>query len=148
MATGKYLDGGGLAHLWDKIKSYLTTWKTSNFGAGTYEISGTATVESLYTSFLGNGDNIALMNLKRELIVRTPYGVGMLIPNQENASYGGTTRVTNQSGYKIAVLCIAFNSTSSSPDDRLITYYTIENGSLWEFNCSFSALYIWKKVTS
>lgn len=29
---------GGLAHLWDKIKSYLTTWKTSNFGTGTIKI--------------------------------------------------------------------------------------------------------------
>lgn len=35
MADKKYLDKGGLAHLWDKIKSYLTTWKTSNFGTGT-----------------------------------------------------------------------------------------------------------------
>lgn len=72
---------GGLTRLWEKIKSYLTTWKTSNFGTGAYEISGTATVESLYTLFLGNGNNIAMMSLKRELIVKTPYGIGMLIPN-------------------------------------------------------------------
>ena len=38
------LMGGGLAHLWEKIKSYLMTWKTSNFGTGTYSNSGTLTI--------------------------------------------------------------------------------------------------------
>ena len=36
--TRSILTGGGLTHLWDKIKSYLTTWKTSNFGTGTIQI--------------------------------------------------------------------------------------------------------------
>ena len=44
MADKKYLDQGGLTHLWDKIKSYLTTWKASNFGTGTYSNSGTLTI--------------------------------------------------------------------------------------------------------
>lgn len=50
MADKKYLDGGGLAHLWDKIKSYLTTWKTSNFGTGTYSNSGTFSNRGRFTS--------------------------------------------------------------------------------------------------
>lgn len=40
MADKKYLDEGGLTHLWEKIKSYLETWKTSNFGTGTYSNNG------------------------------------------------------------------------------------------------------------
>lgn len=50
MASKKYLDGGGLAHLWDKIKSYLATWiadwKTTNFGTGMYSNSGSITIPS------------------------------------------------------------------------------------------------------
>lgn len=38
--------GGGLTHLWSKIKQYLGTWKTSNFGTGTYENSGRITLNS------------------------------------------------------------------------------------------------------
>ena len=43
------MTGGGLTHLWDKIKSYLTTWKTSNFGTGTYYNYGTINQEGLLT---------------------------------------------------------------------------------------------------
>lgn len=50
MAESKYLDGGGLTHLWSKIKAYydayLVTWKTSNFGTGTYNNSGKLYAES------------------------------------------------------------------------------------------------------
>lgn len=41
MADSKYLDGGGLQRVWDRIKSYLNAWisgwKTTNFGSGTYD---------------------------------------------------------------------------------------------------------------
>lgn len=37
---------GGLAHLWDKVKEYLTNWKTTNFGNGTYNNSGSITVNA------------------------------------------------------------------------------------------------------
>lgn len=43
MAEGnekKFLDGGGLQRVWDKIKEYLTNWKTSGFGSGTYNNTG------------------------------------------------------------------------------------------------------------
>lgn len=40
---------GGLTHLWDKIKSYLTTWKVSNFGTGTYENNGKIKVSGKVT---------------------------------------------------------------------------------------------------
>lgn len=35
---------GGLQRTWDKIKAYLTNWKTTNFGSGTYSNSGSITV--------------------------------------------------------------------------------------------------------
>lgn len=44
------MTGGGLTHLWDKIKSYLETWKTSNFGTGTYINSGTFSNKGRFTS--------------------------------------------------------------------------------------------------
>lgn len=40
MADKKYLDKEGLTHLWSKIKKYLGTWKTSNFGKGTLNSEG------------------------------------------------------------------------------------------------------------
>ena len=36
----KFLDSNGLTSLWSKFKSFLTTWKTENFGTGTYSNTG------------------------------------------------------------------------------------------------------------
>ena len=36
----KFLDSNGLTSLWSKFKSFLTTWKTENFGTGTYSNKG------------------------------------------------------------------------------------------------------------
>lgn len=40
MAEKKFLDQGGLTHLWDKVKAYLD----NRFGTGTYSNSGTLTI--------------------------------------------------------------------------------------------------------
>ena len=37
---------GGLTHAWSKIKSYLGTWKTSNFGTGTYSNYGELSIQA------------------------------------------------------------------------------------------------------
>ena len=52
---------GGLEHLWAKIKDWLegwiTTWKQTNFGTGTYSNSGSITIPSnIDVSF----DNVAI----------------------------------------------------------------------------------------
>lgn len=35
----KFLDAGGLGHAWGKIKTWLTSWKTEQFGSGNYTSS-------------------------------------------------------------------------------------------------------------
>ena len=37
---------GGLTYLWSKIKSYLTSWKSENFGSGTYDNKGEIEISS------------------------------------------------------------------------------------------------------
>lgn len=32
----KFLDAGGLGHAWEKIKTWLGSWKTEQFGSGSY----------------------------------------------------------------------------------------------------------------
>lgn len=60
MASKKYLDQGGVSHLWDKIKSwissylvtsnisdlnsYMDDWKATNFGSGSYTVSSSSSL--------------------------------------------------------------------------------------------------------
>ena len=68
MANKQYLDKGGLEHAWSKIKSwiqtYLSSWKTTNFGTGTYNNTG---------SIINRGqmNNIGLINNSGTIAVNT-----------------------------------------------------------------------------
>ena len=85
MANSKYLDGGGLQRAWDRIKSWvntqlagkanashthtysqitdLSTWKTTNFGSGTYSNNGSINITNADVKFTGYGSNKMLVDL-------------------------------------------------------------------------------------
>ena len=50
----KFLDNNGLSHLWTKFKEYLTSWKRTNFGTGTYSNTGTFDIDSYSNIQMGN----------------------------------------------------------------------------------------------
>lgn len=55
---------------WSRIKAYLTTWKTTNFGSGTYSNAGSLTIYS--SGSVRFGDNSEELNISmRRGIVET-----------------------------------------------------------------------------
>lgn len=55
----KFLDNTGLSHLWSKIKSYLISWKSENFGSGTYNNRGNFNIATSKSNFqIDTGGNI------------------------------------------------------------------------------------------
>lgn len=67
MANKQYLDKGGLERVWDRIKSYLTTWKTTNFGSGTYTNSGSLTISSSGSVTFGDSNEL-IVSMRRGII--------------------------------------------------------------------------------
>lgn len=92
---------GGLQRTWDRIKSYLTTWKTTNFGSGTYSNSGKL---NMY-----NGSSLTLAeNFEVEIVNTT-------IMNQPTRL---GTRIRIQNGFEI------INALQSSIQQLFLIYET------------------------
>ena len=86
--ANKYLDQGGLTHLWDKIKSYLEAWKTSNFGTGTY--SNIGSIDIYAGSMVSFSKTVALfggvsgLNTTRSILLQSGNTLYMMIDGDES----------------------------------------------------------------
>lgn len=146
MAGGKYLDGGGLAHLWDKIKSYLATWiadwKTTNFGTGTYSNSnGELTIQenakiNIYSNCsIISSNNRFSVSSESDTSIRTRFEVGstssagLVLPANKVVNYidvkiGVTSQygssqiiINNMSGHSVKYLVITTKITTGTLED-------------------------------
>ncbi len=71
--------GGGLAHFWEKIKSYLTTWKTSNFGTGTINVGNYDLIEVPVEAYGVSGEALAV-----DYTVTKRHGMVLLFAEYDN----------------------------------------------------------------
>ena len=138
---------GGLTHLWGKIKSYydtyLVTWKTSNFGTGTYknkgefelfattsylkistnahiELKPSSIVELLDSSNIELDDGqILLKGYSKLLDYKISCRMGIAIIDPENTT---GLRVINACGVAIKVTVIKGTSASA----HSVNTYTVE----------------------
>lgn len=125
MASKNYLDGGGLAHLWDKIKSYLTTWiadwKTTNFGNGTYENYGSIFVALDADMKVAPTDGIVLVNFvpHPSVYLDRPHGFRVVILRNGLAT-GITIYLENKSGEDLGpITIIGFTQSEGFKSYRL-----------------------------
>lgn len=87
MASKKYLDKGGLEHTWTKIKSWVNTqlagkansshthtysqitdlssWKTTNFGTGTYSNNGSLIIRENAQILFGSDNNDLVVQFRK-----------------------------------------------------------------------------------
>lgn len=99
MAESKYLDQGGVQHLWDKIKQYLSSWKTSNFGSGTIKVSADTIlcVSEHYDELLSSGEGL--------YYIREPFGI-IVGKTGGEASNTFSAAFKNETGKGIILLLI------------------------------------------
>lgn len=94
----KFLDSNGLSHLWNKIKNYLTSWKSENLGSGTYNNEGSFNITTSKSSFeIDTGGNIIIRGYDSYGIYKT----GMKLINSSSA----TTLVDNIGVNQLFVAC-------------------------------------------
>ena len=83
MASKKYLDGGGLEHVWAKIKSYLNTWiadwKTTSFGSGTISVGSYDFIEVPVETYGVDGETLAA-----DYTVTKRHGMILLLAEDDN----------------------------------------------------------------
>ena len=144
MAEKKYLDRGGLEHAWDRIKSYLTTWKTTNFGSGTYLNSGSLligqniAIEAGYTLILNQAtrigtrfsvDNLEIVNA-REASAQQPFYIlktrGMAIIYKYVTMFANVV-ARNNSGVTITLGAISLYPDESGIVQSSFVYKEIAN---------------------
>ena len=144
--ANKYLDQGGVEHLWSKIKSWLSsnyatksalnsglsgkansshthtysqitnlsTWKTNNFGSGTYNNSGKFAIDEnvdfgAHALVFGTKDfSVSANNVTLGVAITSYKGIAMSI----YAASAGTI-VANQTDHKLSVLVIAADSNGN-----------------------------------
>lgn len=77
---------GGLQRTWSKIKAYLATWKTTNFGSGTFEVDGEVDIANNMALYLFNSQVFSYILSKSH---------GMIIASAKQTS---NFMVTNHTG--------------------------------------------------
>ena len=97
-----------MEYLWGKIKTYLTSWKVSNFGSGTYSNSGT--IEC--TGMVNLGCQVAF-GKNNVLVIGDSSGIAL------RRVSGNSIEVRNSSGSTVNIRYIYSSSISSQ---------TISNG--------------------
>lgn len=93
----KFLDNSGLSHLWNKIKSYLTSWKSENFGSGTYDNKGMIEISNGTELRFGSSLRFEVKNSSNARLNSV-----ILMLNESN---GSVNYVSNLSQY--ALVCAA-----------------------------------------
>lgn len=116
MAESKYLDGGGLQRAWDRIKAYLTTWKTTNFGSGTYQNFGIINIPKNHILNLTQGQ-IEFTDTYGTITLQSLYGIGSCSCRPVGTSVVNATskrlRVTTIRGENITSFMVAAGETKS-----------------------------------
>ena len=144
MAESKYLDGGGLTHLWSKIKEYLGTWKTSNFGIGTYNNTGQIDCYNSDLNFINSNLNFINSNISvgntavRSYTITRTSGLVVLVSQQ------GKITIQNDSGLKIYI-CYLNAEYNGSETNSQLAEVIINNGSssLIGINNTTAVLMFW-----
>ena len=145
MANKQYLDKGGLEHAWSKIKSwiqtYLSSWKTTNFGIGTYSNYGELDIQTnnsylrLYASShiilhpdalieIGSGMGISLQSANEHAINNTNgYGMDLVSPDSCQimiARFVNTGYIKAAEKIGFAVIRKPIRSSTSSSDKNTV----------------------------
>lgn len=137
----KFLDSNGLSHLWNKIKSYLTIWKSENFGSGTIKVSADTTlnVSEHYNELLSSGEGL--------YYIREPFGIIVSKTGGKDPSKNFSAAFKNETGEGIILLLIyAIYESVKVKEVKIETSY-LSNGNYTyiDTNASFSGpfLAIW-----
>lgn len=120
---------GGLQRTWDRIKAYLTTWKTTNFGSGTYSNSGSITVQTEIT--IGNDvtawDDLVKISNSFQL-----KAVHLMINSFKISTYTGMVIVRGMPGVPITIE-LDENNVWSSFSKSIVFFYIVSGGTIkWE----------------
>lgn len=145
MAEKKFLDQGGLSRLWDKVKAYLTSWKTTNFGTGIYSNRGELNITE--------GNKLLLSSEKSEgtttetssrvtlgfawadgfsSTVELTTSCGLLVVDSNG--FIGFKNIVNKSGVKLKVTIIYVNKK----DELIHDVYEVEPDSSVSVNFAYS----------
>lgn len=145
---------------WDKIKAYLSNWKTTNFGNGTYINTGSITINSKSRLSLNDASEIVLnasdLRLKGFGEIRIPlfgdsltvtkgYGIALLY-NQNISNKDENATITNNSGRKIRVIAISVTSTTGTSlrvQNKAVNDLTGENTASITLTSNVPTLIIW-----
>lgn len=148
MASKNYLDRGGLEHTWAKIKSwiqtYLSSWKTTNFGSGTINNTGSISNSGdllVNSDFeLGYEDSEVIIEAQartgqNQITINKGHGIKVVrVQNNPPMAFGPLTQLyaRNNSGVTINVTTVKFvkvnTGTSEVPSHEYHAYsYIREN---------------------
>ena len=161
----KLLDNNGLTHLWTKFKEYLASWKTTNFGTGTYSNSGNISIEN-GNSNLTVKSNAALTvdstylyfetplyadcRLKGEYWMATLTGASLvnIIINTLRGTYIGVSEfayisIFNDLDYDVNVYVLIFRNNSTSSKFQKVSAHSNEQINV---TADSGVLLVWNRV--
>lgn len=134
----KFLDAGGLGHAWDKIKTWLASWKTEQFGSGTYENELGLNIKEIETGLadavIGSirlGDfQVIYCDLPSGKVPTLEKPFGMLIRTGVSAGAVPIRVAANNTGKQIWVIGLIFNPNANSDGSYPVTMSgaLVENG--------------------
>lgn len=141
MAESKYLNRGGLEYLWSKVKSWINTWKQTNFGSGTYSVGSGHSLSVLdaitdYNPDSNIGTRIEVDDfqiISAKLLVSAevstarltkPHGIAII---QKRTTLTKPEIATNRSGEDISVMILTIQEANNTTYLRQ-NYATYKDG--------------------